>query len=192
VIPAAEQLDNLTKKRVLVVPTRSVAQGLAALIEYSPTATDPAAIARDMAAAAERVTTAQVTRAVRDATTPAGPVRAGDWLGLVEGTPRVIVSSRPSAARRVLDACAGLGRGAAHRARIAERRGAAALTAALSLLLDRAVPDDADLVTVITGSGALPSATAAAERWLAEHRPGVPVEVLAGGQPLHPYVVGVE
>lgn len=192
VIPAAEQLDNLTKKRVVVVPTRSIPQGIAALAEYLPSASDVATLAETMAAAADRVTSAQVARATRDATTPAGPVRRGDWLGVVEGVVRVIVPSVRSAPRRVADACLGLGRGAANQARIAERHTAASLAKALRALLEAVVGEEADLVTLITGVGAAPEVTAAAERWLGEHRPTVPVEVLAGGQPLHPYLIGVE
>jgi dihydroxyacetone kinase-like predicted kinase len=188
VIPVAEQLDNLTTKRVFVVPTRSIPEGLAALIEYHPSAEDPIALTRAMAAAAARVTTAEVTGAVRDATTPAGPVRAGDWLGIVDGVVVAIVPGRPSLLRRVLRPARGLRR----RARAAQGRSITALSKALVLVLERAVRDDAELVTLLAGSHAPEAATEAAARWLAAHRPGVPVEVLTGGQPLYPYVIGVE
>jgi DAK2 domain fusion protein YloV len=186
VIPVAEQLDNLTRKKVFVVPTRSIPEGLAALIEYHPSAGDPISLTRAMAAAAARVTTAEVTSAVRDATTPAGSVRAGDWLGIVDGTVVAIVPARPSLIRRVLR----LGRRSLPED--ARRRPVAALSDALVGVLERAVGDDAQLVSLLTGSGALEAVTEAACRWLASHRPGVVVEVLAGGQPLYPYVIGVE
>jgi dihydroxyacetone kinase-like predicted kinase len=38
-----------------------------------------------MASAAEAVVAGEVTQAVRDAPTPRGPVRAGDWIGLRRG-----------------------------------------------------------------------------------------------------------
>ena len=188
VVPAAEQVDSLTKKRVLVVPTRSVPQGLAALIEYHPSVTDAARVAVAMTAAASRVTTAEVTSAVRDATTPAGPVRAGDWLGMVEGSVVAVVSSRPSPIRRFFGFLGGRSR----RVRVAESASAAALTTILIRVLDSAVDEDAELVTLLTGSSARATSTDAARRWLAEQRPGAVVEVLAGGQPFHPYVLGVE
>jgi dihydroxyacetone kinase-like predicted kinase len=54
------------------------------------------------------------------------------------------------------------------------------------------VGESADLVTLITGTDARPDATATAMRWLTEHRGDVPVEHLDGGQPLYPYLIGVE
>jgi DAK2 domain fusion protein YloV len=188
VIPAAEQLDTLTKKRVLVVPTRSMPEGLAALIEYDTGVTDAVAVTRAMATAAERVTTVEVTSAVRDAVTPAGTVHLGDWLGLVGGSVSEIASPRPGAATRLR----GFAVGSVRRARLAERRSAAALTKVVTRLLERTVGDDASLLTVITGSGARPETTDAARRWMRRHRPGVAVEVLDGGQPLYPYILGVE
>lgn len=38
-----------------------------------------------MAGVLETVATGEVTQAVRDASTPAGPVREGQWMGLVRG-----------------------------------------------------------------------------------------------------------
>ncbi len=69
---------------VEVVPTRSVVQGLAALA-VTDDALPLAECARTMADAAAATRWAEVTTAVRDATTPAGPCRAGDALGLLEG-----------------------------------------------------------------------------------------------------------
>ncbi|MBA3605348.1 MAG: DAK2 domain-containing protein, partial [Acidimicrobiia bacterium] len=63
---------------------------------------------------------------------------------------------------------------------------------AMAALLGQLVGDGAELVTLITGAGADESTTAAIESWLAEHRPGVKIEVHDGGQPLYPYLVGVE
>ncbi len=84
IIPVAEQLDALTNKRVVVVPTTSMPAGLAALVVYDPE--DGAdANAASMGAAAEGVTTGEVTRAVRDTTSEAGPIAEGDWIGLVRG-----------------------------------------------------------------------------------------------------------
>ena len=49
-----------------------------------------------------------------------------------------------------------------------------------------------ELLTIITGTGAEPATTAALESWLDEHRPDVQVEIHKGGQPLYPYLFGVE
>ncbi len=84
IIPVAEQLDALTDKRVVVVPTTSMPAGLAALVVYDPEA-GADANAASMGAAAEGVATGEVTRAVRDTTSEAGPIAEGDWIGLVRG-----------------------------------------------------------------------------------------------------------
>ena len=59
-------------------------------------------------------------------------------------------------------------------------------------MLDHLVTPGREIVTVITGADASPAVTAAIEAWLAEHRPDVQVEVHRGGQPLYPYLFGVE
>jgi uncharacterized protein len=103
IIPVAEQLDSLTLKTVIVVPTRSMPEALAALVVY-----DPVASAEDngaeMRAAAESVDTGEVTQAVRDSASDAGPVRAGDWIGLARGEGIVSVADTvEDAATRLLE-----------------------------------------------------------------------------------------
>jgi DAK2 domain fusion protein YloV len=79
--PVAMQVCELSTKTVRVVPTSGIVEGFAALLEYDPEAgaVDNAAA---MAESARRVVAGEVTRAVRDATGPAGPIHAGDWMGL--------------------------------------------------------------------------------------------------------------
>jgi uncharacterized protein len=91
IIPVAEQVDALTLKTVVVVPTRSMPEALASLIVYDPEASAEVNAA-EMSAAAQSVDTGEVTRAVRDTTSDAGPVREGDWIGLVRGDGVVSVS----------------------------------------------------------------------------------------------------
>jgi len=79
--PVAMQVCELSAKTVRVVPTSGIVEGFAALLEYDPEASAPDN-AKAMAESARRVVAGEVTRAVRDATGPAGPIRAGDWLGL--------------------------------------------------------------------------------------------------------------
>jgi dihydroxyacetone kinase-like predicted kinase len=59
-------------------------------------------------------------------------------------------------------------------------------------LLDLLVTDDHEIVTVIEGEGATAADTRAITEWLGEHRPGASAEVHHGGQPLYPYLFGVE
>ncbi len=104
IVPVARQAAELTVKRVLVVPTTSVPQGLAAMVAYLPGETDALALSEAMAAAAGDVSTGEITRATREATTPAGPVQRGDWLGLLNGEIRVAGEEAGAAMTRLLDA----------------------------------------------------------------------------------------
>ena len=159
IIPVAQQVDALTAKTVVVVPTRSMPEALAALVVYDPEASC-ADNAAQMTRAAESVATGEVTRAVRDTNSEIGPIKEGDWIGLVRGDGIVAV--------------------------------AADVEGAATALLDHLVDPGRELVTVITGLGAAASATAVIEGWLADRRADVQVEVHRGGQPLYPYLFGVE
>ncbi|HEU4841657.1 MAG TPA: DAK2 domain-containing protein, partial [Ilumatobacteraceae bacterium] len=159
IVPVAEQLDALTARTVRVVPTRSMPEGLAALMVYDPEATAEVNTAQ-MRQAAEAIEAGEVTRAVRASQTPAGPVAEGDWLGIVRGDG--IVAVAPD------------------------------VVGATTALLARLVDDDCELVTVIRGADADDGALAEIEAWVHTNRPGVEIEVHAGGQPLYPFLVGVE
>ena len=49
-----------------------------------------------MTEAAESVATGEVTQAVRDTNSDAGPIKEGDWIGLVRGDGIVSVAVRSS------------------------------------------------------------------------------------------------
>ncbi|HEX3947355.1 MAG TPA: DAK2 domain-containing protein, partial [Acidimicrobiales bacterium] len=156
--PVAEQVDALTDKAVRVVPTGSVVEGFAALLAYDPDA-EAAVNQAAMAASACRVLPAEVTQAVRDSDTDAGPVRTGDWIGL----------SRDGVLA------------------VAQSPAGAALT-----LLERLLGADHELVTLIEGEGATAGDTRRITEWLHDEHPGVAAEVHHGGQPLYPYLRGIE
>ena len=158
IVPVAEQLDALTTKRVHVVPTRSVPEGLAAIFAYLPGG-DPDSTAAAMSAAVDDVTAGEVTQAVRDATTPAGAIREGDWLGIVSGDVRVIASGCAEAASGVLEAIIG---------------------------------GTSEVITIVTGIEADEAVTDSITSRLGEDHADVAVDVVYGGQPLYPYLFGVE
>jgi DAK2 domain fusion protein YloV len=91
IIPVAEQVDELSAKSVRVVPTRSIPEALAALVVYDPEASVDDNLLT-MTAAAAAVKTGEVTQAVRAAGSTAGPVEAGDWIGLLRGEGIVAIS----------------------------------------------------------------------------------------------------
>jgi DAK2 domain fusion protein YloV len=85
IVMAAEQAGALSEKNVVVVPTITVPQGIAALLALNYQA-DLAINARVMAEAAETIVTAEVTTAVRSVQINGIDVREGEIIGLVNGT----------------------------------------------------------------------------------------------------------
>jgi len=82
VIAAARQVPSLTKKRVHVIDTHSVPQGVSAVVAFRPER--PAAEnLRAMKAEADRVQTIEVTHAVRDTRSNGVKVKKGDVIGLI-------------------------------------------------------------------------------------------------------------
>jgi DAK2 domain fusion protein YloV len=59
-------------------------------------------------------------------------------------------------------------------------------------LLEALVTDDHEIVTIIEGDGATAGDTRRITEWLSDHRPGAAAEVHHGGQPLYPYLFGIE
>jgi DAK2 domain fusion protein YloV len=101
IVPVAEQAAALSSKVVRVVATPGVAEGFAALLEYDPEATVDSN-ARAMAVSAANVVSGEVTRAVRTGTSPAGAVRAGDFLGLSRSGIEAVAPSARDAACHLL------------------------------------------------------------------------------------------
>jgi len=60
------------------------------------------------------------------------------------------------------------------------------------LLLSRLLDESHELVTLIEGEGARVADTRRIEEWLSEEHPEVALEVHQGGQPLYPYLLGIE
>ena len=81
IIPVARQVDALTTKTVTVIPTRAVVEGIAALVAYDPDS-DLASNTEALTGAASATVVGEVTTAVRDAPSDAGPIAAGDFLGI--------------------------------------------------------------------------------------------------------------
>ena len=101
ILLAARQVQALTKKRVVVVPTRDLAQGVAAALAYSEGA-DLEVGARAMQRAVEGVRTGEVTTAVRAAKLDGFSIKPGDYMGLVAGELAVVCSGLEEAVETVL------------------------------------------------------------------------------------------
>ena len=102
VIMSAEQAARLASKPVRVIPTRSLQEGLAALVAYDSSRSAEANMA-DIFEALEGVSTGAVTVSSRDAEPDGVPVRKGEWLGLVDGEAVVAAEGFEEVARAVLE-----------------------------------------------------------------------------------------
>lgn len=82
----AEQAAKLiSDRKVLVVPTKSVPQGISAMIAYNPDATPEQNFA-DMEQSVSTVVSMSVTNAVRSTTVEGEKISDGQMLGLVDGS----------------------------------------------------------------------------------------------------------
>jgi dihydroxyacetone kinase-like predicted kinase len=82
VILAAQQAMKLSTKNVRVVPTKTIPQGIAALLALNYQS-DLEANAQRMLRAAQQVQTVEITPAVRDTTLSGFQIKSGDVMGLV-------------------------------------------------------------------------------------------------------------
>jgi DAK2 domain fusion protein YloV len=85
IIMAAQQCDALTDKHVVVIPSKSVPQGITALMSVDFDAADEQSITDAMTEALSSVTTAQITYAARDSDFDGFTIKEGDYLALEEG-----------------------------------------------------------------------------------------------------------
>jgi len=85
IIMAAQQCDALTEKNVVVIPSKTVPQGITAMMNVDFEAPDAASITAAMTEALSSVTTAQITYAARDSDFDGFDIKEGDYLALEEG-----------------------------------------------------------------------------------------------------------
>ncbi|MDO5448883.1 MAG: DAK2 domain-containing protein [Clostridia bacterium] len=100
IIMAAEQAAPLSTRKVIVLPTRTVPQGMTAMMNFDPDASvDDNHLA--MAKAIENVGTAQVTFAARDSLIDGKSVKQGQILGMENGSITTIEDDVVTAAFKV-------------------------------------------------------------------------------------------
>ena len=85
IIMAAQQCAALTEKQVVVIPTKTVPQGITAMMNVDFDAPDAQAITDAMTGSLSSVTTAQITYAARDSDFDGFAIKEGDYLALEEG-----------------------------------------------------------------------------------------------------------
>ncbi len=102
IIMAAEQASDVMEKAVTVIPSKTIPQGLTALLSFNPaaSASENEGIMKD---ALESVITGQVTFAVRDTNIDGIEIEKNDYMGLIDGKIKVKNKDRVEAAKQVLE-----------------------------------------------------------------------------------------
>ena len=85
IIMAAEQCISLTEKKVIVMPSRTVPQGISALLNFDPNESEESLVGA-MGEAMGNVHTAMVTYAARDSDFDGHIIHAGEYLALMDGS----------------------------------------------------------------------------------------------------------
>jgi dihydroxyacetone kinase-like predicted kinase len=89
IILTANQAKRIVKKDVIVVPTKSIPQGITAILNYNYDIELEENIF-NMKEAVKKVKSGEVTAAVRNANLLVGEIKKGDFIGLEDGKVRVI------------------------------------------------------------------------------------------------------
>ena len=107
IIMAAQQCDALTEKHVVVIPTKTVPQGITAMMNVDFDAPDAQSVADTMTGCLSSVTTAQITYAARDSDFDGFTIKEGDYLALEEGKLFGTDSSLDTLLRKLAEDAAG-------------------------------------------------------------------------------------
>ncbi len=165
IILAANQAQSLVKdKKIVVIPTRTVPQGITAVINYVPDLSvedNTETMLEEM----KKVSTGQVTYAVRDTNIDGREIKQGDFMGIGD-------SGILAVGTDVSDVTVGM---------IAE------------MMLDsRETGDEFELLSIYYGEEiSRESAESLQARLEAEH-PDCDIELQYGGQPIYYYIVSAE
>lgn len=160
---AAQQAASLARdKTVRVVSSKSLPQGISAMLEYlniSEEVDDIEEAAHAMTDALDYVTGCEVTIATRDVELDGVSVRQGQYIGLVDGQ---LVAAGDD------------------------------LTALVRDTLLKAGADERERITLYYGDQINESQAQAMNESLAAEFKRQEFEVMQGGQPLYPYIISVE
>jgi hypothetical protein len=161
---AAAQLQALSDRRIVIVPTRSVAEGIAALFGLINQPPDQVQDPDRLIADSTLVASGSIFRAGRDAALPGVAVKRGELMGALD--------ARNGKSQQIV-------------------KGPSAHTIAAAMVGDAGAAD-ASLITLYYGSvRKLKDAEAVAEALRAAY-PKTAVEVYYGGQQSSDYVISIE
>ena len=94
IIMAAEQAAQVLEEDVAVIPSKTVPQGMSALLAFNPSS-DMESNKKGMISALEHVKTGQITYAVRDTTIDGLQIETGDFMGIADG--KIVAKSKNKA-----------------------------------------------------------------------------------------------
>lgn len=171
IVPAARQAAVVVEGagqevRLHVVPSRTLPQGVAAILAFNPEG-DLQGNLESMEQALATVKTIEVTRAVRQATLDGMAVSKGQYIGLLEGELVAAGESAYSALQQAFSKVAMAGE-------------------------SQEQPVSHEMLTLYWGSDIEEDQATAAAAQLQDLIPGVAVEVVYGGQPHYHYIASLE
>lgn len=91
IIMAAQQAAEVTEEEAIVIPSKTVPQGMSALLAFNPGA-DLSENEESMSEALAHVKTGQITYAVRDTSIDGLEIEKGDFMGIDEG--KIVVKDK--------------------------------------------------------------------------------------------------
>ncbi|MGM0364944.1 MAG: DAK2 domain-containing protein [Actinomycetota bacterium] len=89
IVPTSKQAKRIAKNEVVIIPSETIVQGIAALLNFNPDLELDENI-HNMNEAIKTVKSGEVTVAVRDANLVVGEIKKGEYIGLHDGKVRVI------------------------------------------------------------------------------------------------------
>lgn len=101
IIMTAEQVTELVEVPVTVLPTRTIPQGLAALLSFSEEE-DVKMNQKRMMESVQGVSSGEVTYAIRDSQYEGGAIKEGDFLGIREGRIEAVGAEMLATSRELL------------------------------------------------------------------------------------------
>ncbi len=163
IIMAAEQCSGLTEKKIIVMPTRTIPQGISALLNFTPGEDEDdvpvESLIGAMGEAMGNVHTAMVTYAARDSDFDGHVIHAGEYLALLDGS---LIGSFTNTKT---------------------------LFKELSWAIDDFHPDN---ITIYYGEDVTESEANAAAETIIGNFPDADVVVVNGGQPVYYYMISAE
>lgn len=165
IILAANQAQSLVKdKQIVVIPTKTVPQGITAVINYVPDLSVEDNT-ETMNEEIQKVSTGQVTYAVRDTNIDGKEIRQGDFMGIGD-------SGILAVGTDVADVTADM---------IAE------------MMLDQAKTEDGfELISIYYGDEITEESAENLRARIAAKHPDCDIELQHGGQPIYYYIVSAE